>query len=72
MQVVAVVALAGAGADDVEVVVAEPRDRELGADAALLRQRMAQRDAAGLHRHLVRDERVEPRFARPGRSPRAW
>ena len=60
MQVIAVVALAGTGADDVEMLVGEPGDRELGADAAASGQRVGERDAALLHRHLVRDERVEP------------
>ncbi len=60
LEVVAVVALGGAGADDVVVVLAKLGDRELGADAAALGQCVAQRDPPGLGRHLVGDQVVEP------------
>ncbi len=61
-------ALAGARAHQVEAIVSELRDRELRADAALLGQRVAERDAADLRRHLVRHQLVEPRLAARSRD----
>jgi hypothetical protein len=61
-QIVAVVALGGAGAHHVEMLVGDLGDGELGADAAAAGERVAQRDAADLGRHLVGHQSVEPGF----------
>ena len=61
-QVVCVVALGGTGADHVVVIVGQLGHRELGADSAALGQRMAQRNATDLGRHLVGDKMVQPLY----------
>ena len=62
LQVIAVVALGGAGAHHVEVLLGDLGDGEFGANAAAAGERVAERHAADLGRHLVRHQAVEPGF----------
>ena len=59
-QIVVVVALIGAGGDEIEAARRPFIDRELGAHAAARREQMAERDAAHLLRDAVGEDRVEP------------
>src|ERR1017187_7903467 len=55
-------ALGGAGAHDVVVLIGKLRNRKLAANAAAPRERVAQGNAARLGRNLIRDQSLEPRF----------
>ena len=62
LQIVAVVALGGAGAHHVEMLLGDLGDGELRANAAAAGEGMAQRHAPDLGRHLVGDQAIEPGF----------
>ena len=66
LQDVVVVALPGAGGDEIEALRRRSVDGELGADAAVRRQEMAEADAADLLRDAVGEDRIRARLRAPG------
>ncbi len=59
-QVVVVVRLIGAGRDEIEATRCPFIDGEFGAHAAMLRQHVAERDAAALLRDRIGEDRFQP------------
>ena len=56
-----------AAGDDAEALVAEPHDREVGAEAAARREQRRVDDAPDRHVHLAHRDALHASPARPGR-----